>query len=520
MKAHLLFKDRDFSLDDPEPDNAEDLADDLELATLVRAMADGDELISAAARCVLLHPLTDPDQVVYRQQVLDDCLRQPAAIRDLYELAGDAMAAEHSVFRGFLNERPESMLDHSVQILELFVDALRKLRRFSGQEVSGFRSDGFTRFFSSVREQLGDDYFDEIEAHLKLLKFHNGLLLSARLGAGSQSTDFVLRQPRQENRSLFNRVGLKKPTFSYTVPDRDEAGLTALATLRDQGLADIANAAAQSVDHVLSFFTAIRSELAFYLGCVNLRDALARKQAPVCLPVVTPVGTNNLNASGLYDICLQLQIETAVVSNSVDADGSKLLMITGANQGGKSTFLRSIGLAQLMAAAGMFAPARAFAASGRTAIATHFKREEDHSMTSGKFDEELARMSRLADTVARGALLLCNESFQSTNEREGSEIGKQVIDAMTEAGVTVVFVTHLYDLARGFYERRDSMPATFLRADRGPDGARSFRLVPAEPIATSFGKDVYDRVFAQVAQKGHATDPTGVANESREDPSR
>jgi DNA mismatch repair ATPase MutS len=53
---------------------------------------------------------------------------------------------------------------------------------------------------------------------------------------------------------------------------------------------------------------------------------------------------------------------------------------------------------------------------------THYKREEDATMTSGKFDEELSRMSEIADEIRPRSLLLCNESFASTNEREGAEI--------------------------------------------------------------------------------------------------
>jgi hypothetical protein len=83
------------------------------------------------------------------------------------------------------------------------------------------------------------------------------------------------------------------------------------------------------------------------------------------------------------------------VDNDVQADGKDLVIITGANTGGKSTMLRSIGLAQVMMQCGMFVPATMFRAEICPRILTHYKREEDTTMKSGKFDEELARMSRL-----------------------------------------------------------------------------------------------------------------------------
>jgi DNA mismatch repair ATPase MutS len=169
-------------------------------------------------------------------------------------------------------------------------------------------------------------------------------------------------------------------------------------------------------------------------------------------------------------------------------------MITGANQGGKSTLLRSLGLAQLMMQCGMFVGARSLHAGLSSGVFTHFKRGEDASMQSGKLDEELRRMSEIADRIAPDAVLLCNESFAATNEREGSEIARQVISAMLDSHVRVFFVTHMYDLAHGF-EAQGLPHALFLRAQREPDGRRTFRLLPGEPLPTSYGEDSYRRIF-------------------------
>jgi len=144
--------------------------------------------------------------------------------------------------------------------------------------------------------------------------------------------------------------------------------------------------------------------------------------------------------------------------------------------------------------AGMFVAADSFAASVSTGVFTHFKREEDVTMEMGKLDEELDRISVIAGQITPGCLLLCNESFASTNEREGSEIARQVIRALTEAGIRIIFVTHLYDLAERYFAHHD--PATlFLRAERQPDGRRTFRLPAGEPLPTSYGQDLYRQVF-------------------------
>ena len=109
-------------------------------------------------------------------------------------------------------------------------------------------------------------------------------------------------------------------------------------------------------------------------------------------------------------------------------------------------------------------------------------------------------MSDIADVVGSASMLLCNESFASTNEREGSQIAHEVIRAMVENGVQVVFVTHLYDLAHHLSSRQD--PANlFLRAQRRDDGVRTFRLEPGQPEPTSYGQDSFRRVFGDAESR-------------------
>src|ERR1035438_1501463 len=156
------------------------------------------------------------------------------------------------------------------------------------------------------------------------------------------------------------------------------------------------------------------------MGCVNLHERLTGQGEPTCFPVPLAGGQPALSAQGLYDACLVLHIDGRVVSNGLNADGKSLVMITGANQGGKSTFLRSVGVAQLMMQCGMFAPAESLRADVCHGVFTHYKRAEDATMEKGKLEEELSRMSGVIDQITPGCIVLCNESFASTNEREGS----------------------------------------------------------------------------------------------------
>jgi len=507
MKAYLMYPARDFDAEQDLPHGSEAVTADLELNTLLNAMAAGDGFLFGVARTALLCGLADPETITYRQHVLRDCLAQPAAVREIYGIAVQAIAAERRIWWGIGSKYPEAILHRSVQVMQLFMAALRQLRQVADSHAGDFRSDGFTRFFAMISKELGDDYFALVGSHLKRLKFSGGVLVSASLGEGNTGTGYVLRTPRQTRRGLAGRIGVgNRSAYTFTISDRDEAGARALSELSGRGINHVANALAQSADHILSFLRLLRAELAFYVGALNAHERLAARGSPACFPEPLPPAETAFSAAGLYDPCLALSTGTEVVGNDVSADGATLVMITGANQGGKSTFLRSAGLAQLMMQAGMFVAAAALRASVCQGLFTHFKREEDATMTSGKLDEELARMSDIAARITPGSVLLCNESFASTNEREGSEIARQIIRAMRGAGIRVFFVTHLYDLARGCYTE-PGRPALFLRAERRADGRRTFRLAAGEPLPTSHGQDVYTEVFGALASAAPSPPP-------------
>ena len=425
--------------------------------------------------------------------MLTDCLAHPEVVRGIYNLTIEAIEGERKIY-GWFGDTPNTILGRSVQVLELFVGVLKRLRRIADEQSGAFRSEGFTRFFAMLEQELDDSYMQTVERRLSELKFRRGILMSAQLGQGNKGVNYVLRELPPEPSWWKQLTTASVAGFSFEIPERDENGFRALSELRDRGVNLAANVVTQSADHILSFFRLLRAELAFYIGCLNLQQHLAAKGEPVCFPIPVARGSLVLSAQGLYDVSLALHLEAPVVGNDVDADGMSQLLITGANQGGKSTFLRSVGLAQLMMQCGMFAPADSFRANVCDGIFTHYKREEDPNMKSGKLDEELSRMSEIADWIRPNAMLLCNESFAATNEREGSEIARQVVRAMTDAGVKVLFVTHLYDLAHGYY--REGLPtALFLRAEREPDGRRTYRLQVGEPLPTSFGADSYRQVF-------------------------
>jgi DNA mismatch repair ATPase MutS len=513
MRALLMYRDRDFDPNDllrhhathakrdvdPRQEltpNQSALIQDLELETLLDAMAGDNEFMSEVAqRALLSGPGNDLETILYRQNVLKDCLKNPTAVKQLYDLTVEAFEETRREWWELSSHFAPSVLYSALSLLETSIGMLTKLKGIAEEQAVRFDSEAFRALFATIRTELSDEYLASVRTCLTELRFRKGILLSAELGEWNEVTHLVLRKRSEHKRNWLDRIlDRRSSEYTFYLAERDEAGAEILSRIRYQGISGVAIAVAQSADHVVRFFKMLRAELAFYVGCLNLHERLLSQGEPLCFPTPAPAGTRRHEFSGLSDVCLSLNMGRRVVSNTVNAGGRSLIIITGANQGGKSTFLRSIGLAQIMMQCGMFVCAEVFSAELCPALFTHYKREEDATMNRGKLDEELARVSDIVDDLRPNSMLLFNESFAATNEREGSEIAKQIVAALLERRIKVFYVTHLYHFARSIFDGNRADTA-FLRAERNPDGKRTFRMLEGEPLDTSYGGDLYRQIF-------------------------
>jgi hypothetical protein len=517
MKALLLHRDRDFEVErtpqrfDRTPQKAPAvpsqseiaLVADLELEVLFVAMAGKDQLVYDVVRKALLTGVqNDVDTILYRQQAVRDCVANPDVIQRMYAIANEVFQRQNKIW-GHFREYPTGRLDYSVDAMKIYVDGFKRLRALADQSAGTFKSEAFASLFSTLQRELSDSYFAVIDDHLRRLRFNSGVPVSATLGQGLRGISYTLRRVRQPSGWLERIFGERPRAYKIYLAPRDQAGANAMNELRDRGLALAAGALGRSADHVVSFYYQLQTELAFYVGCLRLHERLRDLRAPFSFPSPT-AGERRFACKDLYDISLALSANRRPVGNDINADGKPLIIVTGANQGGKTTFLRSFGLAQLMMQCGMFVGAAQFRANVVDGVFTHFRREEDASMKSGKFDEELSRMSDIVEVIAPHSLLLFNESFAATNEREGSEIARQIVTALLERPNKVAFVTHQYAFSHGLFESRGES-TLFLRAERRDDGERTFKLIEREPLSTSFGEDVYREVFANEEEYDRAS---------------
>lgn len=504
MRVNLLFKDGDNSALESIPWNSKDLEKDLDLKTIFNAMANKDSYVFDVCRKTVLNSLKDRETIMYRQDVMKDAIENQAMVRDIYTTVVSAVAEARKQYFWTSRSSPEFVLYESISVLKIYLSAIARIREIGRSALPSLHSEGFVQFFTMIIHEFGEQYIDTVFKHLENLRFPRGIYVRGGIGLGNSLTGYTLVVPEVRSERLVKRIrSIREPRYTYVLPDRDESGAQALAEMRTRSIAETADLVSESAENILAFIDRLKEEIAFYLGCINLWNKLKSLNAKVSFPEPEDDHKKGSMYRELYDAALVLRTGRAAVGNSLIAENDSLIFITGANKGGKSTLLRAIGQAQLMMQCGMFVAAESFSTCIASGIFTHFKREEDSAMVMGKLDEELNRMSKIIDNIHPGSRLLFNESFSSTNVREGAELAMQIINALLDTGMKIVFVTHFNELAEAYIG--NVYRPTFLGAERLEDGTRTFRVIRADPIPTSFGYDIFKKIFGESGEIQAAT---------------
>ncbi len=150
-------------------------------------MAGGDEFLFEVAKRALLSSLRDPDEIVYRQEVLADCLEHPEIVRQLYEVAIEALGSDRQVGGLWSGAGPSYVLQRSVRVLKLHSTCLRPLRAIADQQGrASFAPGGFTRLFATLRRGARRRLPGGLEQHLRELELKRGRARERRARQGRQ----------------------------------------------------------------------------------------------------------------------------------------------------------------------------------------------------------------------------------------------------------------------------------------------------------------------------------------------
>jgi hypothetical protein len=165
----------------------------------------------------VLGSLTDPAEIVYRQDVLRDSLSQPTIIGQIYAITADAIPGERREYFSLFCGSKDAVLQRSVRVPEILMTQLRMLRTLTQEHAGSFRSEGFTRFFRMLSKDLDDEFFTTVLYHLPELRFRRGILISAALGQGNHGVGYVPGRHRSRTGSSGYRRAARDTAFRYPI---------------------------------------------------------------------------------------------------------------------------------------------------------------------------------------------------------------------------------------------------------------------------------------------------------------
>ena len=225
-------------------------------------------------------------------------------------------------------------------------------------------------------------------------------------------------------------------------------------------------------------------EVQFYLAYLDYIRPLESAGCEFCYPEVSTVSKQTRVDDG-FDIALASKLQgegKVVVRNSLQLDGpERVIVVTGPNQGGKTTFARMFGQLHYLASLGLPVPGRSARLFVPDRIFTHFEKEENLDNLRSNLEDELVRMHDILAAATSRSVIIMNESFASTTLEDASFLGAEILRRVTGQDLLGLYVT--------FVDRLATLNGACVSmvAEIVPDNpaGRTFRIVrkPADGLA-------------------------------------
>jgi len=241
-------------------------------------------------------------------------------------------------------------------------------------------------------------------------------------------------------------------------------------------------------------------ELQFYLAFLDYITPVRAAGLSFCYPEVS-ASCKDVRAADTFDLALAHKLVsqgTPVVTNDFHLDGpERIAVVTGPNQGGKTTFARTFGQLHHLAAVGCPVPGSAARLFLPDRIFTHFEREEDLAALSGKLEDDLIRIGDILLAATPASIVILNEIFTSTTVHDARFLGTKLLTKVMRLDALCVCVTFVDELA-SLGDQVVSMMSTIVP---GNPAERTYKVVrkPADGLAYALAiAEKYDLTYQRL----------------------
>lgn len=466
---------------------------------------------------VLEQPLQHPENVVYRQEICRDFYDHPELFRELTELCRNysqlksewdkLLAGIRS--KASLRQSQSSSLDlirDTIAALEANALYCSKITAFPEELLKTLnnypiKSQGLNKLKTACESRLNDpDYRTLRELAQEFTEvapmIDKGCEISFEITESLQGTaahliKLELHDQTQKKRSsffsaLFNR-SQETPELEGAVTLAIETRETRyeLVNLINDALKEVSTLFVHIIRSIYPEFVHLADELWFYRFALRLKRVYEKDNKPFCFPTITPAEADVFECMELYDLLLLVQNYASnlparsVVPNDIKLAGATTgILVQGDNSSGKTTFLRSIGTAQVLAQAGLPIPSRSAVISIRRQVLAQFSGEDTISISdsAGRFESEVIEVAEIIAQLEPYSLVLFNETFQTTAFDEAAPAIYDILDVISTVNIKWIFVTHLLQLYEHFSESERQI--LFLQTSGDPK--QRYKLEPME----------------------------------------
>jgi len=496
----------------------------------------------ASIVAVLSNPPIDAETITYRQEIVADLIAAPNLVSALDALLPRLVDLGRLTAPEWRDQTPLHQVIWRLGQLELMVDCVQALSEALGRGEVHLRSHGFATLRDQIAAIQADTTFAHMVGELPRLRAEADRVGSVTIGVNLDhllrpvgATLLSINSERFEGESLLARLlGRRDLTRGqaqvvhgigplHTMPDR-VPGLTdkphPLMHPLFRDLSDTLASTARSIADALGRYSRLQGvvlanlapEFAFYLSAVGLVERLRAAGLPTCRPQLAPADERVSRFEGLYNPLLALRClepsrrregspERIIPNDAALGPAGRVVILTGPNRGGKTTFTQAVGLAHILAQSGIPVPAASATLSPVDGIYTHFPAAERLDLETGRLGEEAARLAGIFQRATPYSLVLLNESLASTSPGESLYLARDVVRALRLLGARAIYATHLHDLATDLDAINAGVPgdspvvSLVAHAEPVPGGGEgavrpTFRITPGPPLGTSYARQI------------------------------